>query len=214
MKIVLVQVGMPKQYLAPDLPAGFWETATYREPLTGPVRLSTLGLDGDGHADPANHGGPDKAILMYSASHYPFWQGQLGIADFGNGALGENLTVEGATESEVCLGDQYAVGDALIEVSQPRQPCWKQARRWGVKDLVVRMNQEGRSGWYFRVLREGSIQAGMEPQLVQRPFPEWTIARANRIFHFDKHESVEAIKMLLAVPTLAESWRRKLSERL
>ena len=213
MRIVSIQIGRPKVYQDARVASGYWETATFKERVSGPIHLTKLGLEGDGHADLVSHGGPDKAVLFYAASHYPLWQRELGIAEFTNGALGENLTVDGATEADVCIGDRYSIGDAIVEVSQPRQPCWKQAMRWNRKDMVVLVNQAGRSGWYVRVHREGTLEEGMEVQLLERPYPEWSIERANRLFHFDK-QNVAELRVLSEVPALANSWKNALRERL
>ena len=180
MRILSIQVGLPKVYAAAALHEGSWTTATYKEHASGPLRLTFLGLEGDGQADLENHGGRDKAVLAYAQKHYPLWQAELGIPTFTIGALGENLTLEGGAEEDVCIGDQYAVGDALVEVSQPRQPCWKQALRWGIKDLVPRIVKAGRTGWDLRVLREGTVEEEMDLRLLQRPNPRVDHRRRQR----------------------------------
>ena len=106
-----------------------WTSAIVKSPVTGSIRLGSTGLDGDEQADRSVHGGPDKAVLAYSADHYPAWRQELGIEPFEFGAFGENFTVAGLTESTVCVGDDYVIGDARVQVSQQRQPCWKLARR-------------------------------------------------------------------------------------
>jgi MOSC domain-containing protein YiiM len=172
-----------------------------------------LGLEGDGQADLENHGGRDKAVLAYAQKHYPLWQAELGIPNFTNGALGENFTVEGGAEEDVCIGDQFAVGDALVEVSQPRQPCWKQALRWDVRDLVPRIVKSGRTGWYLRVLREGTLEEGMDLRLLERPNPQWTIAAANAVYHNRAFDPAR-MKALASVELLSLSWRSDLEYRL
>ena len=120
---------------------------------------------------------------IYLLEHYPYWQQVLGADEFPFGSFGENFTTEGLLETEVCLGDIFEVGSALVQISQPRQPCWKIAPRWRMKDLALRVQDSGRTGWYFRVIREGTVQAGSRLMLVERPFPEWTVASANNIMH-------------------------------
>src|SRR5262245_26402280 len=166
-------------------------------------------LVGDGQADLVNHGGPDKAVLAYSADHYPAWRAELCLAEMTFGAFGENLTLANLTEADVCIGDVWRVGEVLLAVSQPRQPCWKLARRWKVKDLPARVVESGRSGWYFRVVREGDLEAGCAVELVERPSPTWTVARANRVMYQDRHEST----VLAAVSGLSQSWREGLTRR-
>jgi MOSC domain-containing protein YiiM len=208
-RILSIQVGLPKVYAAAALHGGSWTTATFKEHAPGPLRLSFLGLEGDGQADLENHGGRDKAVLVYPQKHYPLWQAELGIPNFTNGALGENFTVADGAEEDVCIGDQYAVGNALVEVSQPRQPCWKQAQRWGIKDLVPRIVKTGRTGWYVRVLREGVVEEGMDLSLVGRPNPQWTIAAANAVYH-NRTFNAARLRALASVELLSTSWRSDL----
>ncbi len=190
-----------------------WTTATYRHPVAGPVPLGPLGFEGDEHADTAVHGGPDKAVLVCADAHYPLWQAELQNPDFGPGALGENLTITQIDESSACLGDKFRLGTATVEISQPRQPCWKQARRWGIPDFVLTLTQRARNGWYLRVLESGEVERGSELSLLDRPHPEWTIARAAEIYHFRKDDR-QANESLLSIPTLAEAWKSKIRARL
>ena len=97
------------------------------------------------------------------------------------GAFGENLAVQHLTEDEICIGDVYQVGETIVQVSQPRQPCWKPARRWKIKDLALQLQQKGMTGWYFRVLKEGAIQTGDILLLQERSFPEWTVTNATTL---------------------------------
>src|ERR1700680_3683799 len=128
-----IQIGTPKSYgfeeavNTHDKP---WTTGFFKTPIEGPVFVGTTNLAGDGQADLINHGGVDKAVLAYSADHYPKWRDELHIPDMPFGAFGENLTISGLTEESVCIGDIFRVGSVKFEVSQPRQPCWKLARRW------------------------------------------------------------------------------------
>ena len=155
-----------------------WTTGFYKTPVRGPVSLTRLGIAGDHVADKQNHGGPDKAILCYAESHYRAWNEELPELAMSSGSLAENLTVAGADESSICIGDVFRIGDCEIEISQPRQPCWKIARRWGVKTLVKTVTQTGRTGWYARVRREGQIEAGMQAERLKQPHPMWSVQRA------------------------------------
>ena len=183
-----------------------WTTGFYKVPVEGRVSLIELGLKGDSVADTRVHGGPDKAVLCYAAAHYPLWLSAHPELAMSPGALGENLTLNGADETSVCIGDRYRVGDCLVEVSQPRQPCWKIARRWGVKTLTKEVTQTGRTGWYVRVLTEGMIEAGQKLELVERPHPSWTVARANDVM-FGREADRQATFELMNLQELAESWR-------
>lgn len=146
-----------------------WTTGFFKEPVSSAVRLGLINLEGDGQADLVHHGGTDKAVLAYSAEHYPGWRQSMNNPSLPFGAFGENFTITGLTEADVCIGDIWQVGDeAVLEVSQPRQPCWKLARRWRIKSLALDVQQTGRTGWYFRVLTEGIVAAGMRLVLLFR----------------------------------------------
>ena len=214
--LLSIQVGQPRSFGAADAADPIdrpWTTGFFKEPVSGPVRLSRTNLAGDGQADLVNHGGIDKAVLAYSADHYSDWRIELGMSDLPFGAFGENLTVTGQSEADVCIGDRWGLGDVLLEVSQPRLPCWKLARRWRIKDLALRVDRTGRSGWYFRVLREGTLTAGSQCRLEDRPYPEWTVARANELWLHDKANLADATR-LMAVDRLATSWKEMLSHRI
>lgn len=207
-----LQVGTPRFLGTEGDPADRpWATGIVKAAVAGAVRLGRTNLAGDGQADLVNHGGPDKAVCVYPAAHYPYWRTDLALA-LEYGAFGENFTADGLTEEDVCIGDVWAVGGALVQVSQPRQPCWKLARRWAVKDLALRVQQTGRTGWYFRVIREGEVAAGDPFVLIERPEPGWTVARANNVMHHQKTDLALAAD-LAAVPTLSASWQSTLRSR-
>lgn len=214
--VLSIQIGMPHtvgQRDATEPMDQLWTTGFFKHSVVGPVQLRSLNLDGDGQADLKNHGGPEKAVNVYPVEHYPYWQQVLGTAEFPFGSLGENFTTEGLLETEVCLGDIFEVGEALVQVSQPRQPCWKLARRWRRKDLALRVQESGRTGWYFRVIREGTIQAGSRLILVERPCPEWTVASANDVMH-RRTDDIQAAQSLAMCPALAVRWRETLNKRI
>jgi MOSC domain-containing protein YiiM len=188
-----------------------WTTGFFKEPVAGEVFVTRTNLVGDGQADLRFHGGPDKAVLAYSADHYADWRSEL-EREFPPGAFGENLTIAGVTEEDVCIGDTWRIGEAVFQISQPRQPCWKLARRWRIKDLTARVIENSKSGWYFRVLEEGLIEAGQPVELISRPHLKWTVARASRLMHHDKRNRAAAAE-LASLPELSASWREELSER-
>ncbi|SRR5579862_243817 len=210
-----IQVGTPKNYgleNATDAHDKPWTTGFFKTPIAGPVFVGTTNLVGDGQADLKHHGGVDKAVLAYSADHYPKWREELRLPDMPFGAFGENLTISALSEESVCIGDIFRIGPVTFEVSQPRQPCWKLARRWRMHELVRLVVHNGRTGWYLRVLAEGCIEAGMPVELLERPNPAWPIARANRILHHCKTDLALTLE-LSAVPALAKSWVDELCER-
>jgi MOSC domain-containing protein YiiM len=189
-----------------------WTTGFFKSPVEGAVFVNFTNLAGDGQADLKNHGGVDKALLAYSADHYPKWREELPMPGMPYGAFGENLTIGGWDESSVYIGDICRIGKVTFEVSQPRQPCWKLARRWRMHELTALVVNNGRSGWYLRVLEEGSIEAQMEAVLLERPNPDWSIARANKILHHCKTDLALTLQ-LANVPSLALSWVKELQER-
>jgi MOSC domain-containing protein YiiM len=192
-----------------DLP---WTTGFFKTPVRNPVHVNKTNLDGDGQADLINHGGLDKAVLAYSADHYPKWRKELQLPEMPYGAFGENFTISRLNEELVCIGDTFRIGPVKLQLSQPRQPCWKLARRWRMHELTGLVVRNGRTGWYFRVLEEGEVEAGMPVTLIDRPNPEWTVARANRILHHMKTDLAATLE-LADVPELAESWVDELQER-
>ncbi len=139
-----------------------------------------LGLVGDEQADLTVHGGTDKAIHHYPHDHYPAWAAELNGHPLltARGAFGENITTDGLTEDQVCIGDRLRLGQALVEVSQGRQPCWKIDHRFERKGVTARVIESGRCGWYYRVLEPGPVGEGDTVELVERPHPRWTVARA------------------------------------
>ncbi len=210
-----IQVGLPEkdhpecQEEALQKP---WITGIFKRTVLGPVRLERHNLWGDGQADLVHHGGLDKAVCVYPSEHWAHWQDILPPHRLVGGAFGENFTLEGLTEAEVCIGDIFVVGSALVQISQPRQPCWKLARRWQIKDLAVQVERTGFTGWYFRVLQEGIVESTAAVQLTDRPFPQWTVARANQLMHQERDNRTAAEELSLC-PLLSSSWQGTLRQR-
>ena len=210
-----IQVGTPTQFGSPgaadpmDRP---WSSAIVKTAVDGPVRVGKTNIEGDRQADLKHHGGPDKAVLAYAAAHYPTWRADLPSVEFPRGAFGENLTVDGSSEWDVAIGDVWRAGAATFQVSQPRQPCWKLARRLRVEDMVLRVQESLRTGWYLRVLEEGEIQAGDALSLVRRPYPEWTVAEASRVMYGVRSDPASALE-LASLDALSASWKRTLTLR-
>ena len=187
-----------------------WTTGFYKRPVDGPVRLGSTGLSGDAVADRRFHGSSDKAVLAYASAHYAAWRSEHPEVEFVPGGFAENLTVAGADESGVCIGDRYRCGDAVIEVSQPRQPCWKISRRWGIKTLTKEVTKSGRTGWYCRVIEEGMIESGVEMELIERASEGWTVARANDLMYGREVDRMAVIE-LMGLPRLSDEWKEGLS---
>jgi MOSC domain-containing protein YiiM len=213
-RLISIQVGLPAVHGEPratdplDQP---WRTGFFKSPVAGPAWLGRTNLVGDGQANLKVHGGPDKAVLGYAASHYPLWRAELEMPDLPYGAFAENFTISALDESNVCLGDIYAIGHARVEVSQPRSPCNNITHRWKLPGLTQRVEQTGRHGWYMRVLSEGEVVAGEPVVLLERPSPEWTVARASQAMR--KRSTDRAVAAQLHdVPALSAAWRQTLGQ--
>lgn len=190
-------------------------SAIDKQAVGHPLAVKTLGFDGDEQADTKHHGGPHKAVHAYAISHMPAWTRELPerAARFRPGAFGENLVLDGATEADVCLGDRWRVGTALLEVSQGRQPCWKLNVRFDVPDMARRVQDSGRSGWYFRVIEPGTVAADDRGTLIARPNHDWSLARVSHLLYHDRMNRT-ALAELAAVPGLPDNWLRLVEARL
>lgn len=221
--LAALHVGAVQTRGADALSSQAWTTGFYKARVAEPLQLrvpssdgTRTALAGDAQADLINHGGPEKAVCVYAAEHYPFWRETLNVAEFNFGAFGENFTIEGLTEAQVCIGDIFCIGEgeeaARVQISQPRQPCWKLARRWQIKDLALQVQNTGKTGWYLRVLREGRVAPNAQLRLIERPHPQWTLERANQIMHHTK-DDLDAAAQLAACPSLSSSWKKTLQKR-
>ncbi|SFI32899.1 MOSC domain-containing protein YiiM [Paenibacillus sp. UNC496MF] len=187
-------------------------TGINKKPFAGALRLGAAGLTGDAQGDLVFHGGPDKAVCVYSAVHFPYWTERWG-RPAGAGDFGENFTVSALTETSLCIGDVVEAGGALLQVSQPRQPCYKLGMKHGLPSLQLDVQESGYTGFYFRVLEEGDVAQGDRLVLRHRSDAGVTVAEANRVMHRDQKDR-DGIARLLALPELSESWRQTLAKRL
>ncbi len=203
LSLVSIQVGMPQTYSDPDRT---WTSGIAKRPVTGPVQAGLTNLAGDGQADLVHHGGVDKAIYCYPSEHYPAWRSELALPDLPYGGLGENFTTGGLLEEQVCIGDTWQIGEAVVQVSQPRRPCYKLNRLWSVPDLDARVNAARRCGWYLRVLKPGSVEAGQAFVFIERPAPDWNIERVYAIAQ-DIHAHSNDATALLDLEVLSADWR-------
>jgi len=184
------------------------------------VRVTALGLSGDGQGDPKHHGGPEKALHHYAYDHYAAWRAELadlsaqaGTVLSAPGAFGENLSTTGLTEADIYIGDRFRLGTALVEVSQARQPCWKLNHRFGHAGMSRAVQHSLRSGWYYRVLEEGELRVGDGLLLVSRSYPDWNLARLLRVLYVDRLDYA-ALAEMAELPPLAGSWRKLARQRL
>lgn len=228
--LTTVQVGTPQHYET-DVHAAEghpWRTSFVRVPSDEARWLFTTHLDGNAQADTKNHGSLDQAVLLYAAAHYPVWREELGRADMGPGGFGENLTIDGQSEADVCVGDIYALGStggpeveedaaqlAQIQVTGPRYLCWKIERRWQAPGLTARVAATGRTGWYCRVLHEGNVAPGMALLLVARPYPNLSVARVNQFAHHtDPANERTTAQAILKCDLINDWWQAMATRRL
>ncbi|MEO6580404.1 MAG: MOSC domain-containing protein [Sphingomicrobium sp.] len=203
-RISSLRVGRAAPLGAEGVLSGF-----HKSPVTGPVSVKTLGLTGDEQADLAVHGGPEKAVYAYPASHYPLWlvDHPHHAALLQPGGFGENLTVGEMVESDICVGDVHRIGTARLQVCQPRAPCFKLALYFEDNRIPRAMVRSGRAGWYYRVLEEGAIQAGDEIHLVDRPNPAFRFDRLVDIL-YSRRASYDEYTAMSGMPGLASSLSR------
>jgi MOSC domain-containing protein YiiM len=209
-RLFSVQTGRTAPLGPDEVPSAFVKTGRQ-----GPVAVMRLGLDGDEQADLRVHGGPEKAVYAYAAAHYPQWALEFPelAAHFTGGAMGENLTIAGLEEGGICVGDVHQLGSALLQVCQPRQPCFKFGLRHNNKYLPKAMVRNGFSGWYYRVLRVGQLQAGDKLILQDRPNPDFPFTRLVEIIYHGKANTDE-IRRMAELEGLASQWRSRAREML
>lgn len=185
-------------------------SAIMKRPQEGPVQIHAEGLAPDEQADRRVHGGPEMALHLYPLDHHDWWRGEIGDhpALDEPGGFGSNLAVRGLTEEHVHIGDRFRLGSALIEVSQPRQPCWKIEHRFGIKGMVAAIIATGRAGWYFRVIEPGEVEAGDSLERVALGAEDWSVARVFRALVVGK-ASDDELAELAALPTLTPRLRER-----
>lgn len=209
--IISLNVGLPSVVAYDGIQTMY--SGIVKKPVTGSVFLDTLGFEGDGSADRVNHGGMDKAVCVYCHDHYPFWEKALSKT-LVPGAFGENLSVAGLAEDEVHVGDVYLIGAAKVQCSQPRQPCHKLNKFYGLPDMAARVQNSGYTGFYVRVLEPGRVQPASPMKLVQKGEMEFSISAANQLMYGDEQWNFDKIRRFMAVQALSTSWKEAFSRRL
>ncbi|KAF1925994.1 3-chlorobenzoate-3,4-dioxygenase reductase subunit [Didymella exigua CBS 183.55] len=190
------------------------ETAIFKTSIPGPVTITKNGIVGDEHAyEP--HRSPDKALLHYCTSHYNKWSKEIPISEahFKPGAFGENIFNAEVSERNVCIGDRIAIGDVIVEVAEPRSPCYKLNHRFEVKDMAKRTQTLFRTGWLYRVVKPGTIAAGDTVRLLERPHPDWTVARIE-YYLFLETDKTDMMKEIIEIPQLGWEIKDKFRARL
>ena len=188
-------------------------TGIFKQPVSGPIQLRTLNLDGDRQADLSVHGGPFKAVYAYPSEHYPFWQHELPGMDLPWGMFGENFTTEAMSEADLHIGDRLKLGNAVLMVRQTRTPCYKLAAKFRRDDIIDRFLTSGRSGVYFSVEKEGAVSPGDSFEFLSRAQGAITIEEMNLALVFDRHNR-SLLERAIATPALPEHWREHFSQRL
>jgi ferredoxin-NADP reductase/MOSC domain-containing protein YiiM/ferredoxin len=201
--LLSVNVGMPR-----DVP---WQgktvfTGVFKDPVTGPRRVSQLNVDGDGQGDLAGHGGEQRAVFVYQSDSYRYWERELGRNDFVYGQFGENFTVEGLGDDEVCIGDRYQIGTAVFEVTQPRVTCYRVGIRMNDPRIPALLVSHRRPGFYFRVLEEGEVQAGDEIFKVAVGPEQMTVAEVDGLLYLPGHARQQLLRAL-RIPALSPGWQ-------
>ena len=202
-KLLSVNVGMPKDVS--------WRgktvfTGVYKDPVSGPRRVRRLNVDGDGQGDLGGHGGEQRAVFVYQTDSYRYWERELGRDDFVYGQFGENFTVEGLTDDEVCIGDRYRIGGALFEVSQPRVTCYRVGLRMDDPAIPALLVSHHRPGFYFRVIEEGDVQAGDEITKVAPGDEQMTVAEIDALLYLPGHPRQQLLRAL-RIPALSPGWQ-------
>ena len=209
-RLVSVNVGMPTDVA--------WRgktvhTGVYKSPVTGPVMVRRLNIDGDGQGDLAGHGGEQRAVMVYQTESYDYWSRFLRRDDLQPGNFGENFTITGLGDDEVCIGDRYAIGEAEFEVTQPRVTCFRVGMRLGEPDMPNLLVAHHRPGFYFRVITEGRVQAGDAIVRTRRGRHELTVADIDALLYLPDRDS-DLLRKSVDVPALSPGWQQSFNDLL
>ena len=203
-KVLSVNVGLPREFEYGGRPA---RSAIWKSPVVGRIAVGGVNLAGDDQADRKAHGGPDKVVYAYAVEDARWWEQEIGRA-LAYGEFGENLTTEGIEVNDALVGERWQIGSVVLEVSEPRIPCWRLGVRMNDKRFPRHFTEALRPGAYFRVVVEGDVEAGDEIRVVERPDHDLTVRDVFRIYTRDRQE----VERLLAVPRMSASWRRWAAE--
>jgi MOSC domain-containing protein YiiM len=210
MKALSICVGLPREVTWKGKTVS---TSIYKEPVSGPIALRRHNLDGDKQSDLTVHGGPTKAVYTYPSEHYLFWRSELPGMELEWGMFGENITTEGLAEESVYIGDVFKLGSAQLVVTEPRMPCFKLTIRFQREDMANRFLHSHRSGIYFGVVEEGTVQAGDRFELLSSDPQRLKVADVTRLYSTDKN-NVELLEKAVATSALPEKWKDHFNHRL
>jgi MOSC domain-containing protein YiiM/ferredoxin-NADP reductase len=203
MKVISVNVGQPQ-----EIPwrGQMVRTSVYKTPVDGRVRIRKLNFDGDAQADLIGHGGEHRAVMVYQAESYQYWRDTLQRQDFVYGQFGENLTVEGLADNEVCIGDRFLIGSAIFEVTQPRVTCWRVGISTGVPEMPALLVKHKRPGFYFRVIQEGDVGAGDKIEKIANGDQKMSVAEIDGLLYLKDHPA-DKLQKALKIPALSKAWQ-------
>ena len=206
--LLSVNVGLPQDisWRGKTVHTGVW-----KRPVSGPSQVRRLNIDGDGQGDLAGHGGENRAVFVYQLDSYEYWQHELGRSDFTYGQFGENFTISGLADDQVCIGDRYQIGNALFEVTQPRVTCYRVGIRMNDPQIPALLVSRHRPGFYFRVLREGTVEAGDQIVKIAAGPEEMTVAEVDGLLYLPGHPR-ERIQRALRIPALSDGWQTSFRE--
>lgn len=207
--MVSVNVGAPTHI---DTPNGIVLTSIFKSPVSDRVAVRRHNIEGDRQSDLTVHGGPNKAVYGYAEEHYSYWRAELPEVDFVPGMFGENLTTEGLNEETVSIGDRFRVGSAILQVTQPRMPCYKLGVRFGRPDMVKRFWLSSRPGFYFSIVEEGDLAAGDAIERIGGETERISIADVVALYRREKTDR-QLLERALRAP-LSGSWKQEILERL
>ena len=202
-RLLSVNVGLPRDV---EWRGRIVRTAIWKDPVQGRRRVRRLNVEGDQQADLGGHGGEQRAVFVYQFESYRYWEERLGRGDFVYGQFGENFTIEGLADDEVCIGDRYRIGNARFEVTQPRVTCYRVGIRTNEPQMPALLTSSGRPGFYLRVLEEGEVGAGDAILLVTRGPERMTVAEVNALLYSSDHPR-DKLERALRIPALSPGWR-------
>ncbi|MGB9302787.1 MAG: MOSC domain-containing protein, partial [Mycobacterium sp.] len=209
-RLVSVNVGMPKdvQWRGKTVHTGIWKA-----PVDGPVMVRRLNIDGDGQGDLGGHGGEQRAVMVYQTESYDFWKTYLNRDDLVPGHFGENFTIAGLADDEVCIGDRYRIGDAEFEVTQPRVTCFRIGVRLNEPEMPNLLVAQHRPGFYFRVITEGHVRAGDDIVRTRRGRYELSVADVDALLYLPDRDT-ELLRKIVDVPALSPGWQQSFQDML
>jgi len=202
-RLVSVNVGLPRdiEWRGRTVHTGIW-----KDPVPGRRRVGRLNVEGDGQGDLGGHGGEQRAVFVYQLESYRHWEQQLGRRDLVHGQFGENFTIDGLPDDEVCIGDRFRIGTCVFEVTQPRTTCYRVGIRLDEPRMAALLTGSGRPGFYFRVIQEGEVSAGDAIEQIARGAESMTVAEVNALLYSSRHPR-EQLERVLRIPALSPGWR-------